>query len=821
MISFHISICSLNPYSFKIYTMAKIKHNNFLDTVDDVFSNAKQEGVLHLHSEGLVLNGNTIKVKGMDLKHFGTTGYLGLEQDKRLKQAAINAISNYGTQFPLSKTYISHPLYLELEEKLSAMYGYPVIITKNSTLGHIAVIPTAVRDEDAVILDHQVHWSVQNATQLLKPRGIPVEMIRHNNLQMLEEKIKKLQSRTSKIWYMADGVYSMYGDFSPIEELMEISRKYPQLHFYFDDVHGMSWKGNNGTGYVLDILKGKLPQNVILVGTLSKTFGASGSVVIFSDNELHRKIKTYGGPLTFSAQLEPASVAAGIAAANIHLSQEIYQLQKELQLRITYFNKLLSQSFLPLISQNDSPVFYIGTGLPVTGYHFVKQLMDNGFFVNLGLFPAVPVKNTGVRITISLHNTLADIDQLFEALEYHYKKALLATGNTIERVAKAFKLSVNPKEVPPAPITDLYIYYYNAIKDIHPNTWNKMVGRNNIMDSEGLQFLEECFKGNSKKEHNWKFHYFLIKDRNQQTVLATFLSESIWKDDMLSPEKVSKAIEEQRQADPYKMTSKVIATGCLFTEGAHLYLDQEHPQKETALRLLLRKIEELADKSGNAMTVLRDFSPKTQVETLLQKQAYIPVSMPDSCVMQNLDWRNEQEFLDRLSKRSRKHFRKDVKPFEDYFDIHIQNKPNSQDLQLYYELYKEVKSKNFGLNTFTYPIRVFEKMALHPNWEFIVLRLKNSQNLAGVMFCYKNQQRVYVPSLIGMDYNYNKEFQTYRQLLYQTIKRAKDLKFKQIDFGFSASFEKRKLGVTIIPKVAYLQANDNFSLEALEWLRKD
>ncbi|MEZ4971564.1 MAG: hypothetical protein R2814_18205 [Flavobacteriaceae bacterium] len=37
--------------------------------------------------------------------HFGTTGYLGLEQDIRLK-AAVDAIQKYGTQFPLSILYL-------------------------------------------------------------------------------------------------------------------------------------------------------------------------------------------------------------------------------------------------------------------------------------------------------------------------------------------------------------------------------------------------------------------------------------------------------------------------------------------------------------------------------------------------------------------------------------------------------------------------------------------------------------------------------------------------------------------------------------------
>ena len=41
----------------------------------------------------------------------------------------------------------------------------------------------------------------------------------------------------------------------------------------------------------------------------------------------------------------------------------------------------------------------------------------------------------------------------------------------------------------------------------------------------------------------------------------------------------------------------------------------------------------------------------------------------------------------------------------------------------------------------------------------------------------------------------------------------------QIDFGFSANFEKRKLGATVIPKQAFVQTKDNFLLEYLEMMR--
>jgi CelD/BcsL family acetyltransferase involved in cellulose biosynthesis len=91
----------------------------------------------------------------------------------------------------------------------------------------------------------------------------------------------------------------------------------------------------------------------------------------------------------------------------------------------------------------------------------------------------------------------------------------------------------------------------------------------------------------------------------------------------------------------------------------------------------------------------------------------------------------------------------------------------------------------------------------------------------GILFCYKNTNHTYAPSLIGMDYSYAKEFQLYRQLLFQAIKRARELKLNRIDFGVSATFEKRKLGATVIPKVAYIQTRDNFSMELMGTLQNE
>lgn len=805
--------------------MAKIKQNNFLDTVDEVFTSAKNAGVLHLHSEGESFSGRTIRINGNEHFHFGTTGYLGLELDRRLKEAAIAAIQRYGTQFPLSKSYISHPLYASLEEKVEKMYGNPVVITKNSTLGHLAVIPTAVRDEDGVILDHQVHWSVQNATQLLKNRGVPVEMIRHNHLDMLEDKIKYLSGKCSKIWYMADGVYSMYGDFAPVEALMEMGKKYPQLHFYFDDVHGMSWNGKNGTGYVSGILQ-DLPENVLLFGTLSKTFGASGAVVVCSDRRLHSKIKTFGGPLTFSAQLEPASVAAAIASADIHLSPEIYSLQSELQAKIRYFNQLLDQSELPLIDHNNSPVFYIGTGMPVSGYNFVRRLLREGFYVNLGIYPAVPVKNTGVRITISRHNKTEDIKNLVVAMEHHYAAALRETGSSLVKVRKAFKLPIGEIIEEHTATRDFLVNVKDSIKEIDKKEWNNMFAGKGVLDWEGQLFLENVFSNNEKKEHNWKFHYLIIRDKNDVPLLATSISHSLWKDDLLAPVSTTRKVEEQRkQFGPYYLTSPVLSLGSLFTEGDHLYVNETHQDSTRAINLFLDQIERLDHEIfQSAMIVLRDFDVENPYNTFFHDRGFIKAKMPETCVFTNFSWNTKEDFVSILSKRSRRHFQKEVLPFEDKTELVVGDSVTENLVEKFQILYENVRKNNPGLNTFPFHKKVFQKMNMDSNFEFLMLYLKeefsktNKRELVGVMFCYRNHG-TYVPSFVGMDYLYARKFNIYRLLLYRTILRAKEIGCNKIDFGLTASFEKKKLGATVIPKVCYIQAKDNFSIELLETMQ--
>ncbi|WPP51032.1 aminotransferase class I/II-fold pyridoxal phosphate-dependent enzyme [Catalinimonas niigatensis] len=797
--------------------MAKSKHNNILDTIGDLILNAKKEGLVHLYTEGEHFDGRHIHINGKKLFHFGTTGYLGLEQDIRLKEAACDAIMRYGTQFPLSKTYVSFVIYKKLEEALREIYRRPIVITKNSTLAHIGIIPSIVRDEDTLILDQQVHASVQNAAQLLKPRGIAVQLVKHNDMNMLEDLLKRARGKFNKVWFAADGVYSMFGDTVPIQELQYLQEIYPQLHLYIDDVHGMSWAGKHGAGYVMSQV-GDLPEKMVLVGTLSKTFGASGSVVAFGNEEMYESCKIFGGPQTFSAQLEPASVAAALASAKIHLTDEIYTLQDELREKVNYCNQLLRQTNLPLIQENICPVHFIGTGVPALAYNFAKRLMNEGFYINLATFPVVPVRNTGIRFTISRHNQKTEIKALIDAMVYHYPLSLAEEGISLNNVRSTFKLpKVDEYEGIIHQSKKIQVQLESTISKIDQRSWDTCFADKGIFDHQSLLTLEKAFQDNERKEHNWDFIYLIIRDETDQIVLATFFTVGLWKDDVLSKAKVSEELELIRESDPYYLMSRVLSMGSLVTDGEHLYLNRSHSLYKEALKHLCNQIEGLKIKYDAKMVMIRDIlANDDELKDFFYHQGYLKIDLPEGSELANLDFDDVEDYLTRLSPKSRSHVRKDILKNANKLFIQIKEHLPQEELKKAYELYQQVHLANHAFNNIAYPEKLFQLLNNDRQWECICYYTKNEKKLIGVAFNHKSTDS-YQGVILGLDYAYS-ELKVYKHALFQAIMRAKALGKTKVQLGLTANTEKKKLGARIIARVGYLQADSNYKLELIEGL---
>ena len=796
-----------------------------IDSIDQIIGYLKDKKLAHLETQNEKINSNTIRINEKNLVHFGSCSYLGLEFNESLKKGSQEAVENYGTQFSSSRAYVSMSLYSELEASLTEIFGgYPVVMP-TTTLGHIATIPVLIGKSDAVILDHQVHNSVQTAVKLVKAEGTRVELLRHNRMDLLELRIQELSKSNDEVWYMADGIYSMYGDKAPIHELEVLLNKYPKFHLYIDDAHAMSCFGDKGEGFVLSEIN--LHERMVVGTSLNKAFAAGGGVIVFPSKELAQKVRNCGGPLITSGPMQPGALGAAIASAQLHLNGELKKFQLRLKENILYAHFLLEKYGLPNLAEKDSPIFFVGVGLPKVGYSLIDKMLENGFMLNIGIFPAVPLKNTGVRFTITALHTQEQIEQMIQCLALSFQKALIEEGVSIEDILKAFKIETFNKpessiEVPQLKVTDLKVSIFDSIIEVDMTNWNETVGKSGALDWNALNVLENSFAENENVVDNWMFKYLEIKNKEGKILLSTFFTSGIMKDDMLSDKEISIDVEKMRESIPLFYTSKFLALGSLVTEGDHLYLDGSELERDLALKQFIHIVDQLQDEVQAETVLLRDFNKDNKkLNDFMIDNGFVKVDLPQ-CYALNLEgFDPKKEFIDSLSKRSRKHFKQNVRRFMSSYRTTVVQDIESEDLLALYNLYSNVQARGLELNTFKLPFKFFKNILVNKSWEIIKLELVpteenniDSVKLVGVVFAYRGRTE-YVGGMIGLDYSFNREFGIYRQLIYQFIEQGRAIGYDHFDFGFCAGIEKKKFGAVGTPKVAYIQAKDNFNFEAL------
>lgn len=797
--------------------MAKINHNRFIDTVNDTVNQARRKEVIHLQFNGDNWGGNNMQLGEQELVNFGTCGYLGLETHPKLIEGAIDYASRYGTQFSISRAFVTSKQNILLEERLSEIFGgYKTIVFSSTTLAHISVMPIIVDNEDAIILDQQAHLSMQTATQLMAPKGVKTELIRHNNLNMLEEKLIALRDKHNKIWYVIDGVYSMYGDIAPFKELNELAKKYPQLHFYVDDAHGIGWYGENGRGCAFEFFNEN--KRTILVSTMAKGFGSTGGIVVFPDFKTYDKVLVFGGPLAFSHPIAPAIIGASMASVGIHLSPEIIELQKSLMLKINLCNSLLDQTDIPTLSFSKTPIYFLGTGQPNVGFNLNKRILNEGYYVNLGLFPAVSIKNTGLRFTITNHVSESDIRGFVEALKYHYPKALEEEGVDINHVRKAFKLplikdvKLNGNKIK----SSLKLQVFNDIHKVAEKEWNAVMGDKAGCTWENMEMIQEAYSGNLKPEENAQMYYFMVFNEMNEVVCATVFSLILMKDDMFEPASKSYIVEQIRKDNPYYLVSKTFLMGTTISEGDHLYINYNTEWKD-GLKLILDHLNKELNNTDSNNIILRDFETQNQeLADFIYDQGFAKITMPNSNVVSVPFPFSEETIIDKLSKNSKQNFKRYILRNKDKYITEFYSNLSNDKLELFIQLQENIRLRNFAMNMFQYPAKLFQKINETESWEFIVLRSSITKEIVAIGAVLKFNS-IYNPVLLGLD---KESFRSkvYHQMLYQAVKRAGELNYSYVHLGLSADEAKKDVGSKQISKVGYIQLKDNYNFEVLETL---
>jgi 7-keto-8-aminopelargonate synthetase-like enzyme len=787
-------------------------HSRLLDAVEKIVATGSSLGIGLLQAEDEQLDGRHLQIRGQSVLSFSSCSYLGLELDPRLIEATVDAVRRYGTQFSASRTYVSAPAYEELEALLEEIFGGPVLTAPSTTLAHLTTLPVLVGERDAVILDQKVHESVQAAASLLPAQGTHIELVRHSRVDLIESRVRHLASRYERIWYCCDGVYSMQGDFAPISELRELLDAHEQLHLYADDAHGTSWSGPRGCGTVLSRLGSR--DRVFVAVSLNKSFAAAGGAVVFPSAALRDRVRARGGPTRYSGPIQPPMLGAALGSARIHLSDALPGLQQELWERMRLRNRLAAELKVPLVSNDQTPLGYIGLGPVRVVSRMMQYLLAEGVYANAGTYPAVPANACGIRFTVTRHHTPEDVCHLLELVGELLPRVLSEEGVSLQQIARPFL----PRKARGATNERLRAaswrcQHETAVHRIGASEWDRLMTGTICFDSVGLASLEAVFAWGRRPEDRWNFHYYVVRDEDGAPVVAAHFTEALWKDDMLAPAEVSASVEKLRLADPYHQTTRVLAAGTLLSEGDHVYLDRSRNWRR-GLAILLDRLSEESERRGAGTVVLRDLpSCDAELDREFEAAGFSRIELAEEMNLE-IDWEDQEEFLSRLSYSARRFQKRMVLPFDENFDVEVlgpETRTASRlELQRLRELYENVKERSLALNTFGLPESFLPRILESAGWEVLALSLRSDSSSEdrlpiGFVASYRHGAQ-YVPRVIGLDYHFVRSHGLYRQCIRHVVRRAEALGYTRVLLGIGAKYEKSRFGARPERRAVYLQA---------------
>jgi len=325
-----------------------------------------------------------VKINGKNVLMFGSNNYLGLTSHPKIKEAAIKAVSKYGSGTAGSR-FLNGTLdiHLELEEKLAKFVGKDEVITFSTgfqtNLGAISGLTTR---NDCIIIDEQDHASLIDGTRLSFAK---VFKYKHNDMESLESVLAKRNGDYEVKFIILDGVFSMEGDIAKLDKVVELAEKY-EASILLDDAHGLGVLGENGKGTASHF--GVTNKVEVITGTFSKSLATVGGFIAAS-KEVINLLKHTSRSFIFSASLPPAAAASVIAALEI-IEQEpeiIDNLWKNTAFSIEMFNHYNIN-----IGNSETPIIPVYIGDNEKTFMLTKMLLDENIFVNPVISPAVPHK---------------------------------------------------------------------------------------------------------------------------------------------------------------------------------------------------------------------------------------------------------------------------------------------------------------------------------------------------------------------------------------------------------------------------------------------
>lgn len=350
-------------------------------------------------------SGPVITLDCIDYKLLSSYDYLGLIGHKAIEKAAIEAIHKFGTSSGGVRLLTgTNKLHLELEKELALFMGTDAALTFSSGYhANLAILSSLLDSKDLALIDSKIHQSTLDACKLA---GLPYRRFEHNNPNSLEKLLKRHNS--GRVLVISEGMFSMDGDICKLKEIVELKKKYGAF-LMIDEAHSLGVLGENGKGVASHF--NISPKEVdIFTGSLSKAIPASGGFVAGS-KELIIFLQHSSSPYIFSAALGPAATASARMALKV-LKMEPEKHEK-LRANTNFFRSELQKLGYDT-GLSSTPIIPVILGTDEAALSFSRKLFDHGILATPVVFPAVPKRQSRLRLCITAAQERSFLQEVVE-----------------------------------------------------------------------------------------------------------------------------------------------------------------------------------------------------------------------------------------------------------------------------------------------------------------------------------------------------------------------------------------------------------------------
>jgi len=339
-----------------------------------------------------------IKQDGRKLLNFSSNDYLGIKSGKMRHaqfQSSSRLVSGNDTSFSL------------LEKKLARHKSQEqAIIFPTGYMANLGMITSIATKHDTIFSDELNHASIVEACKL---SGSKIKIFKHNNIGDLERKVQKTKGKKILI---TEGVFSMDGDWSKLNEICQVSEKHGMITV-LDDAHGdfVLGKDGKGTANFFDVEK----KIDLYVSSLSKGLGSFGGYVCGKKKIIDLCINTSKTFIYTSAL--PSSINQ-YSLDRFNSKREIYR--EKLWKKINLFHKRLEE--IELHTTSTSQIIPVIIGNEKKAMEFSKFLRINGIFAQAIRYPTVKKDQARIRISITGWLSNKEIEYSIQILEKAKRK---------------------------------------------------------------------------------------------------------------------------------------------------------------------------------------------------------------------------------------------------------------------------------------------------------------------------------------------------------------------------------------------------------------